>query len=218
MSYRKLLLQVVALTITALLLVACGAPPQPPHPVGEPVDVGGWHAAQTWMVKYALQIDPKEKQASGWRVSVKNAGPRDLALTGSGGQFYCVLLALGNTTADPGALDLTAGSPMLIDPHGAKYPVKGMRLGSELFVLPDRQSGSISSATQCSFSAPDAEGRQKADCESMLSAESNGKTFDRALVAVGASKTVDLEIAFEVPASVSGWVLEWPDGVRFALP
>jgi hypothetical protein len=199
----------------AALLAGCSGPPQPPHPAGEVVDVGGWQAAQTWMVNYAMEIEPGTTQASGWRVSIKHVGSRDLGATGS---VYCVLLELQNTSAAPGALDLVANSPVLTDPQGVRYTVKAMRLGSDSFVLPDRQSGSMSSATQCSFTSPDAEGRQRADCESMLSAKSNGTTFDQALVAIGPGKSIDLELAFDALEDVSGLVLEWPDGTRFALP
>jgi len=137
---------------------------------------------------------------------------------GAGQKYYCIVLGIENTTAGPGVLDLTTG-PMLVDPERINYAVCGVRLGgSDSFVLAASQSGSVSSAVQCSFSAPDAEGRQRADCELMLSALSNGQTFDQALVAVGTGKTVELEIAFQVAADVSGWVLDWPDETRFALP
>jgi len=219
--------RVVAIVIAVIVGVLCfciscaeKAPePAEPHAVGEIVEVGDWQTAQTWLVNYTAEIEPSGKeQASGWRVFVKSAGPCTPAPTGGGQEFYCIVLGIENTTAGPGALDLTTG-PMLVDPKGIKHEVSGVRLGgSDSFVLAASQSGSSSSAVQCSFSAPDAEGRQRADCELILSVLSNGQTFDQALVAVGAGKTVELEIAFQVSAGVSGWVLDWPDETRFALP
>ena len=66
------------------------------------------------------------------------------------------------------------------------------------------------------FLCPDAERRQQADCKLTLLATSNGKTFDQALVVVGANKTVELEMAFQVPTGVTGWVLKWPGKVHFS--
>lgn len=220
---KRVVAIVIAVIVGVLYLcISCAeeaTEPAEPHAVGDMVEVGGWQAAQTWLVDYTTEIEPSGKeQASGWRVFVKGAGPCTPTPMGGGQELYCVVLGIQNTTAGPGALDLTTG-PMLVDPKGIKHKVSGVRLGgSDSFVLATSQSGSSSSAVQCSFSAPDAEGRQQADCELMLSVLSNGQTFDQAFVAVGSGKTVELEIAFQVSAGGSGWVLDWPDETRFALP
>jgi hypothetical protein len=77
-------------------------------------------------------------------------------------------------------------------------------------------AGRMSSASTCSFSAPDTQGRQAADCATILVARSNGTTFEQALAAIGAGKAVELELAFQAPGTAGDAVLEWPGGVRFA--
>jgi hypothetical protein len=77
-------------------------------------------------------------------------------------------------------------------------------------------AGRVTSASQCSFSAPDAQGRQAADCAMMLVARSNGTAFEEVLAAIGAGKTVELELTFYAPGAAGDAVLEWPGGVRFA--
>jgi hypothetical protein len=128
---------------------------------------------------------------------------------------HCVRLTIENPAASPGLLDLGPGGPALATPDGTRRPVVGVLMGSGTHVMVT-SAGRITSASTCSFSAPDADGRQAADCAMIFAARSNGTTFEEALAAVGAGKTVELELAFEAPGTAGEAVLEWPGGVRFA--
>ncbi|HLA81217.1 MAG TPA: hypothetical protein VJP78_06345 [Thermoleophilia bacterium] len=227
MSHTKFERRTLSLILAALLSLACGGlqigatpTPVPAHPAGEAVEVGGWQTAHTWLVGSALRIEPSgEDQAGGWLVTVVSAGACAPAPAAAGQEFRCVGLRIENTAPSPGALDLAGTGPMLIGPEGATYAVSGVRLrGSDPFVVANQRGVSHSSGVRCAFSVPDAEGRQRADCESILSADSNGPGFEEALVAVGGGETIEPEISFHVPVGVSEWTLGWPDGVRFELP
>ena len=128
---------------------------------------------------------------------------------------YCVLLMIENPAASPGLLDLGPDGPTLVGVDGARLPVAGARMETGPFVMAT-WAGRMTSASNCSFSAPDAQGRQAADCAMVLVARSNGTTFEEALAAIGAGKAVELELAFPAPEAGADEVLEWPGGVRFA--
>ena len=139
--------------------------------------------------------------------------PAGLPLTGA--THRCVLLTIENPATSPGVLDLGRDGPVLVAADGTRLPVAGVRMETGPFAMVTL-AGRMSSASTCSFSAPDTQGRQAADCATILVARSNGTTFEEALAAIGAGKAVELELAFQAPGAAGDAVLEWPDGVRFA--
>ncbi len=128
---------------------------------------------------------------------------------------HCVLLVIENPAASPGVLDLGRDGPVLVTPDGTRLPVAGVRMETGPFAMAT-WAGQVTSASECSFSAPDAKDRQAADCAMMLVARSNGTTFEEAQAAIGAGKAIELELAFQAPGAADDAVLEWPGGVRFA--
>jgi len=226
-----------------------------PHPAGQPAEVGGWRAAQTWLVDQRLVIEPGEVQeANVWRVTLVHAASCSLAAEGppappteppmpppeppappgaptptaapsptptpgisslTGATDHCVLLMIANPAASPGVLDLGRDGPVLVTPGGTRLPVAGVRMETDPFAIAS-SSVRITRASKCSFSAPDAQGRQAADCELLFVAHSNGTTFEQVLVTIGAGKAVQLELAFQAVEATDEAVLEWPGGVRFA--
>jgi hypothetical protein len=133
----------------------------------------------------------------------------------TGATHHCVLLRIENPAASPGLLDLGPDGPVLVTPDGTRRPVAGARMGTGTYVMV-APAGRMSGASTCSFSPPDAQGRQAADCATILVARSNGATFEEALAVIGAGKAVELELAFLAPGVAGAAVLEWPGGVRFA--
>jgi hypothetical protein len=122
---------------------------------------------------------------------------------------------IANPAASPGVLDLGRDGPVLVTPGGTRLPVAGVRMETDPFAIAS-SSVRITRASKCSFSAPDAQGRQAADCELLFVAHSNGTTFEQVLVTIGAGKAVQLELAFQAVEATDEAVLEWPGGVRFA--
>ncbi len=179
----------VTLVRAASCSLATEAPTMPPAPPAEPPALPGEPTA-----------DPSPT-------------PGVSSLTGA--THHCVLLMIENAAASPGVLDLGRDGPVLVTPDGTRLPVAGMRMETDPFAMAT-WAGQMTSASNCSFSPPDAQGRQVADCAMVLVARSNGTTFEEALAAVGAGKTIELELAFEAPGAAGDAVLEWPGGVRFA--
>ena len=133
----------------------------------------------------------------------------------TGATHHCVLLRIENPATSPGVLDLGRGGPVLVTPDGRRLPVAGVRMEAGPYAMAT-WAGRATSASTCSFSAPDAKGRQAADCATIFVARSNGTTFEEALAVIGAGKTIELELAFQAPGAAGDAVLEWPGGVRFA--
>jgi len=133
----------------------------------------------------------------------------------TGATHHCVLLTIENSAASPALLDLGLDGPVLVTPDGTRRPVAGVRMETGPYAMVT-SAGRMTSASTCSFSAPDPQGRQAADCAMIFVARSNGTTFEEALAAIGAGKTIELELAFQAPGAAGDAVLEWPGGVRFA--
>jgi hypothetical protein len=173
-------------------------PPEPPAPPGEPPAPPGEPPAP-----------PGEPTPTAER------SPTPGVPSSTGATHYCVLLVIENPAASPGLLDLNRDGPVLVTPDGTRLPVAGVRRERDPFAMA-ASAGRVTSASVCSFSAPDAQGRQAADCATMLVARSNGTTFEEVLAMVGAGKDIELELAFQAPGATNDAVLEWPGGVRFA--
>ncbi len=139
--------------------------------------------------------------------------PGASSLTGS--NHHCVLLTIENAAPSPGALDLGRDGPVLVISDGTRLPVAGVRMETGPYAMATT-AGRATSASQCTFSAPDAQGRQAADCALVLVARSNGTSFEEALAVIGAGKAIELELAFQASKVGDDAVLEWPGGVRFA--
>ncbi len=207
--------------LIAAALVGCGddgAPPATVHPAGETADVGGWLPAETLLEGYTTLIEPSgPEQSSGWQVSVSGSDPCAPGSTSAGEQYVCVSIDIKNPTAGPGALDLAADGPKLVDQQGTRYLLGGAQIADAPDLVASATTGSISSSMECEFSAPDDAGRQQADCTMMLTATMSSQGFEEALVAVGAGKSATLNTAFLVPTDEDIWILEWPDGTGFEL-
>jgi len=185
----------VTLVHAASCSLATGAPPappaEPPAPPAEP------------------PVPPGEPTPTAEPSPTPGVSP----LTGA--THHCLLLMIENPAASPGVLDLGRDGPVLVTPDGTRLPVAGVRMETGPYAMAT-SAGGVTSASQCSFSAPDAQGRQAADCATMLVARSNGTTFEEALAVIGAGRAVELELAFQAPGAAGSAVLEWRGGVRFA--
>ena len=78
----------------------------------------------------------------------------------------------------------------------------------------------MSVSTDCTFSAPDDEGVQQADCAAMVFCERRsgvGGGETRGWVTVGAGRTARYDLEYIVGGAGSGLALWWPDGTWFAI-
>jgi hypothetical protein len=79
----------------------------------------------------------------------------------------------------------------------------------------------VSSSADYTFSAPDAQGRQQADCAALTVVTRHsglGGEETTGWVTVGAGKTTRYDLKYRTTPGQSGLALRWPDGTWFALP
>jgi hypothetical protein len=220
MPRTRRLLMLPALMILA---TACGGggagPPANPNAAGTPVEVGGWYPAQVLLVQMTGVVEKAGgQQSKGWTVTTVAPGACTLGTAVIGKEFICVGFEIRNGTDGAGALDLKSGLPMLADSSGQRVAPVDLRIADMDFVGIGGQAGSVSSSTNCTFSAPDAGGRQQGQCTAMIAVQGGTEGMISGWAAVGAGKTARLDFAFLVPSGKTGWAVQWPDGTWFALP
>ena len=217
------------LGILLLILVAaaaCGGgggpgqgPPVDPHPVGESVEVGGWYPVDTLLVGMAGIVEKAgDRQSNGWLVTVVSPGSCTLDTVVQGKEAICVGLEIRNDSGTPGGLGLPGDLPVLADSTGEHAVAVDLRLGDMEFIGLGQPPGSVSESTDCTFSAPDDQGRQRGECTAMVAWGTGGGETATGWAAVGAGRMARYDLAFVVAAGRTGWALGWPDGTWFALP
>jgi hypothetical protein len=208
------------------LAAACGAgggPPTPgrpvnPHAAGQPVEVGGWYPVQTLLAGSTAQVDKAgDLQPDGWTVTVVSPGACTIATVVQGKQVICVGLEIASNSPEAAGLAIYADLPVLADSTGEAATVVDLRIADGDWML-GQQSDWASSSSDCTFSAPDAQGRQQAACAAMVVFGTGGGKVATGWATVGAGKTARYDLEYIVPAAASGWALWWPDGTWFALP
>jgi hypothetical protein len=221
--------RVTALVVLGLVMAGCnsgGGPPQPgapvdPHPVGEAVEVGGWSPVDTLLTGYAARVEsPGDQQAIGWEVKVISpSGPCPGDPMAPEKEVVCIGVEVTNHSAQAGGLDFPDGLPLVVDATGAAGGVTRLRVADAGDWTDFGQEVSI--AADCTFSAPDEEGRQQADCSALVSCERRsgvGGDEYTGWVTVGAGRTARYDLEYIVGEVGSGLALWWPDGTWFAIP
>jgi hypothetical protein len=218
----------VAILVLGLLTVGCirraapeTGPPVNPHEVGETVEVGGWSPVETLLVESAVRVArPGDQQSNGWTVEVVSpSGPCPGDPMAPEKEVICVGLKIANNTAQAGGLDIQTGLPVLADSTGAAAGMTKLRIADTEDWTDFGRAVSI--AADCTFSAPDDQGVQQADCAAMVFCERRsgvGGEESTGWVTVGAGRTARYDLEYIVGVAGSGLALSWPDGTWFAIP
>jgi hypothetical protein len=215
--------------VLGLLAAGCHAgsgPPEPgapvnPRAVGESVDVGGWSPVDTLLADSAAKVEnPGEEQPGGWVLKVVSpSGPCPGDPMAPEKEVVCVGLEVTNNATVAGGLDIQSDLPVLADSTGAAAGVTKLRIADTTDWVDFGQAVSI--ATDCTFSAPDGQGRQAADCAAMVFCERRsgvGGEETSGWVTVGAGRTARYDLEYIVGVAGSGLALWWPDGTWFTIP
>lgn len=214
--------------VVGLLAVGCArgaapetGPPVNPHAVGETVEVGGWSPVETLLVESVVQVaSPGDQQSNGWIVKVVSpSGPCPGDPAAPEKEAICVGLEIANNTTEAGGLDIGTGLPLLADSTGAAAGVMELGIADTEDWIDFGQAVNV--AADCTFSAPDDEGIQQADCAAMVFCERRsgvGGEETRGWVTVGAGRTARYDLEYIVGGAGSGLALWWPDGTWFAIP
>ncbi len=214
----------ILLIAMASMVPACGGgegggPPVNPAPAGSAVEVGGWYPVDTLLVGMSSLVERTgDRQAKGWMVTVVDPGACTMGTAVAGKEFICVGVEICNTSAGAGGLDLKSDLPVLADTAGERVVPVELRIAAMDFVGLGQQASSVSTSTNCTFSAPDSGGRQQGDCTAVIAIEGGGEGMTSGWAAAGANKTASFDFAFLVSSGKSGWALQWPDGTWLALP
>ncbi len=221
--------RVVLIVVLGVLAAGCdrgSGPPEPgapidPHAVGETVEVGGWSPVETLLVESAAQVtSPGDQQSNGWIVKVVSpSGPCPGDPMAPEKEVICVGLEIANNTAEAGGLDIGTGLPLLADSTGSAAGVMGLRIADTTDWIDFGQAVSVSA--DCTFSAPDDQGVQQADCAALVFCERRsgvGGEETRGWVTVGAGRTARYDLEYIVGRAGSGLALWWPDGTWFTIP
>jgi hypothetical protein len=220
--------RVAVMLVLGVLTVGCvrGAAPEPgppvnPHAVGETVEVGGWSPVKTLLVESAVQVaGPGDQQSSGWVVKVVSpSGPCPGDPMAPEKEVICFGLEIASNAAEAGGLDIQTDLPVLTDSTGAAAGMTKLRIADTEDWIDFGQAVSI--ATDCTFSAPDDQGVQQADCAAMVFCERRsgvGGEESTGWVTVGAGRTARYDLEYIVGVAGSGLALWWPDGTWFAIP
>lgn len=212
--------------VLGVLAAGCGGgPPEVgapvnPHVAGEAVEVGGWYPVETALVGTTAEVDKTgDRQSSGWSVTVVAPSadcPVDPMVPEKG--VLCVGLEMTNNTAQPGGLEIPGNLPLLVDAAGWAVSPIGMSIAGMDWM---DFSQAVSSSADCTLSAPDAEGRQQADCTAMVVVTRHsglGGEETTGWVTVGAGKSARYDLKYSATPGQAGMALYWPDGAWFALP
>jgi hypothetical protein len=218
---------VLLIVVAGLLTMGCGAggpadpgPPVDPHPVGETAEVGGWHPVQTLLVESSAEVESAgDARTDGWLVTVVSPSgecPGD-PMTQGAKQVVCVGLEIANKSTQTGGLRIFDDLPLLSDSAGEASQVVELRVADGSWML-GAESEWMTSAADCTFSAPDEQGVQQADCTAMVVFGTRGGDMSTGWVAVGAGKTARFDLEYIVAPGGSGLGLWWPDGTWLAIP
>jgi hypothetical protein len=220
---RRIAAVVLVLGVVASGCHAGGGPPTPgrpvnPHAAGQAVEVGGWYPVQTLLAGSTAQVDKAgDLQPGSWLVTVVSPGACTTATVVQGKEVVCVGLEIRSNSGEAGGLRIFDDLPVLANSEGEAATVVDLRIAGRDWML-GRQSDLASSSTDCTFSAPDAQGRQQADCAAMVVFGTGGGKVATGWATVGAGKTAEYDLEYIVAAGGSGWALWWPDGTWFSLP
>jgi hypothetical protein len=212
--------------VLGLVAAGCGGgPPEVgapvnPHGAGEAVEVGGWHQVETTLVGTTAEVEKTgDRQSNGWSVTVVAPSgdcPVDPMVPEKG--VLCIGLEIRNNTAQAGGLEIWGNLPLLVDAAGGAASPIGMSIaGMEWMDF----SQAVSSSADCTFSAPDAQGRQQADCAAMVVITRHsgvGGEETSGWVTVGTGKKAGYDLKYSATPGQSGMALYWPDGTWLALP
>jgi hypothetical protein len=183
--------------------------------------VGSWSPVDTLLVDSAPRVEnPGERQSGGWVVQVVSPSglcPGDPAVPER--EVVCVGLKATNNAMVAGGLEIRSDLPLLADSTGAAATVTKLRIADTTDWVDFGQTVSISA--DCTFSAPDGQGRRAADCDAMVFCEwRSGVGGEESIgwVTVGAGRTARYELEDIVGVAGSGLALWWPDGTWFSLP
>jgi len=221
--------RVVGILVLALLAAGCDrgtGPPEPgapvdPHAVGESVEVGGWSPVDMLLVESGPEVEGAgDPQPDGWVVTVVSpSGPCPGDPMAPEKEVVCVGVEITNNTAEAGGLDIQTDLPLLADSTGAAAGVTNLRIADTTDWVDFGQAVSV--AADCTFSAPDDQGVQQADCAAMVVCERRsgvGGEESFGWVAVGAGRTAGYDLEYIIGVAGSGLALWWPDGTWFTIP
>jgi hypothetical protein len=223
-------LRFVVVMVLLALVAACGregsgpppqGPPVDPRAAGDTVEVGGWYPVDTFLVGTSAEVNKTgDRQSSGWSVTVISPGDCTTDAADPAAkvkEVICVGLEIGNNSAEAGGLRLFDDLPVLSNSAGEPATVIDLRIVGMDFIL-SRQTGSVATSSNCTFSTPDAQGRQKGDCTAIVVFSADGGEVATGWATVGAGKTARYDLQYMVPPGMTGWAMRWPGGTWFALP